>query len=61
MSTSFAEGEKMCLSQKISKKNSTKENKGISLNIVIFFFYRRSKVFIEINDEWYEKKFRFYR
>ena len=61
MSTSFAEGEKMCLSQKISKKNSTKENKGMSFNIVKFLFYRRSKIFVEINDEWYEKKFRFYR
>ena len=49
MSTSFAEGEKMCLSQKISKKNSTKENKGMLLNK--FIFYRRSKIFIEINDE----------
>ncbi len=28
MSTSFAEGEKMCLSQKIIKKNSNKDNKG---------------------------------
>ena len=51
MSTSFAEGEKMCLSQKISKKNSTKENKGMIINIVKFIFYRRSKIFIEINDE----------
>jgi len=51
MSTSFAEGEKMCLSQKISKKNSTKENKGMSLNIVKYPFYRRSKIFVEINDE----------
>ena len=51
MSTSFAEGEKMCLSQKISKKNNTKENKGITINIVKFIFYRRSKIFIEINDE----------
>jgi hypothetical protein len=32
MSTSFAEGEKMCLSQKMPKKNSTKESKGMSLN-----------------------------
>ncbi len=29
MSTSFAEGEKMCLSQKIQKKVATKDNKGI--------------------------------
>ena len=28
MSTSFAEGEKMCLSQKVPKKDSTKDNKG---------------------------------
>ena len=51
MSTSFAEGEKMCLSQKISKKNSTKENKGMSSNIVELFFYRRPKIFVKINDE----------
>ena len=51
MSTSFAEGEKMCLSQKISKKNSTKESKGMSLNIVKFFFNRRPKIFVKINDE----------
>ena len=51
MSTSFAEGEKMCLSQKMPKKNSTKESKGMPLNKFKFFFYRRSKIFIEINDE----------
>ena len=28
MSTSFNNGEKMCLSQRISKKNNNKENKG---------------------------------
>ena len=38
MSTSFAEGEKMCLSQKISKKNSTKDNKGIYLYIIHSYF-----------------------
>ena len=51
MSTSFAEGEKMCLSQKMSKKNSTKESKGMTKNTIKFIFYRRSKIFIEINDE----------
>ena len=51
MSTSFAEGEKMCLSQKISKKNSTKESKGMTANIINFIYFRRSKIFIEINDE----------
>ena len=52
MSTSFAEGEKMCLSQKIPKKNSNKDNKG-KFNIQLFklFKYRRSKIFIKINDE----------
>ena len=59
--SSFTEVEKMCLSQKILKKNNTKDNKGISINIFIFiYFFRRSKIFIAINDEWYEKKFGLY-
>ena len=60
--SSFAEMEKMRLSQKISKKNSVKDNKGIFLFLFNIYniIYRRSKIFIEINDEWYEKKSWFY-
>ena len=36
MSTSFAEGEKMCLSQKMSKKNLYKDNKGNQSYIILF-------------------------
>ena len=57
--SSFTEVEKMCLSQKIPKKNNTKDNKGNSY-IYIFIFYRWSKIFIKTNDEWYEKKSGFY-
>ena len=60
MSTSFAEGEKMCLSQKMSKKNASKDNKGKKYFLITINLYRRSKIFIKSNDERYEKKFRFY-
>ena len=60
MSTSFAEGEKMCLSQKMPKKIATKDNKGKKISLIILNTYRRSKIFIKFNDERYEKKFRFY-
>ena len=36
MSTSFAEGEKMCLSQKMPKKILSKDNKGNQLYIYNF-------------------------
>ena len=56
--SSFTEVEKMRLSQKISKKNTSKDNKGkLIFNHSI---YRWSKIFIETYDEWYEKKFGFY-
>ena len=61
MSTSFAEGEKMCLSQKMPKKNTSKDNKGKKYCQIILNLYRRPKKFIKFNDERYEKKFRFYR
>ena len=52
MSNSFAEGEKMCLSQKVPKKDSIKDNKGkIKIFKYIIFKYRRSKIFIKTNDE----------
>ena len=51
--SSFSDVEKMRLSQKISKKNSVKDNKGIFLFLFNIYniIYRRSKIFIEINDE----------
>ena len=60
MSTSFAEGEKMCLSQKMPKKNASNDTKGKKISLIIINVYRRSKIFIKFNDERYEKKFRFY-
>ena len=51
--SSFSDVENMRLSQKISKKNSVKDNKGIFLYLYNIYniIYRRSKIFIEINDE----------
>ena len=46
MSTSFTEGEKMCLSQKVPKKNLAKENKGTYL-IILFIIYN------DIDDQKY--------
>ena len=50
---SFTEVEKMRLSQKIPKKNASKDNKGNYLNLFIINnnIYRRSKIFVETNDE----------
>ena len=47
--SSFSEVEKIRLSQKISKKNAYKDNKGKLL--FNHNFYRRSKIFIETYDE----------
>ena len=44
MSNSFAEGEKMCLSQKVPKKDSIKDNKGKQKYV---------KIYINIEDQKY--------
>ena len=51
--SSFTEVEKMRLSQKIPKKNTTKDNKGKYLHLIKFnnIISRRSKIFIKTNDE----------
>ena len=44
--SSFTEVEKMCLSQKILKKNNTKENKGISIYIFIFIYFLEDQKYL---------------